>query len=75
MHCHRKVFGRHMGNRLRWLLSSQYGAPVRLHSTTSRHPVHIQGARLVYGRTSYTAQNAWIRNASVRDNILMGREA
>ena len=28
----------------------------------------------MYGRTSYTAQNAWIRNASVRDNILMGRE-
>ena len=33
----------------------------------------LQGARLVHGRTSYTAQTAWIRNASVRDNILMGR--
>jgi len=32
-----------------------------------------QGDRLVYGRCSYTAQTAWIQNATVRDNILMGR--
>ncbi len=33
----------------------------------------LQGDRLVYGRCSYTAQTAWIQNATVRENILMGR--
>ena len=37
-------------------------------------PSMLQGDRLVYGRCSYTAQNAWIQNATVRDNILMGRD-
>ena len=27
----------------------------------------------MHGRCSYTAQTAWIQNATVRDNILMGR--
>ena len=27
----------------------------------------------MHGRCSYTAQTAWIQNATVRDNVLMGR--
>ena len=32
-----------------------------------------QGELKVRGRCSYTAQDAWIQNASLRDNVLMGQ--
>ena len=32
-----------------------------------------QGSCVVRGQCTYTAQTAWIQNASLRDNILMGR--
>ena len=34
---------------------------------------HTQGELKVRGRCSYTAQDAWIQNASLRDNVLMGQ--
>ena len=41
------------------------------------HPKDItsipQGSCVVRGQCTYTAQNAWIQNASLRNNILMGR--
>lgn len=33
----------------------------------------VQGDLKVRGRCSYTAQDAWIQNASLRDNVLMGQ--
>ena len=50
--------------------------PCRLQAARKRSRssgVGSQGERLVHGRCSYTAQTAWIQNATVRDNILMGR--
>jgi len=43
------------------------------HALSYRSSAASQGDRLVLGRCSYTAQTAWIQNASVRENILMGR--
>jgi len=33
----------------------------------------MQGTCVVRGQCTYTAQNAWIQNASLKANILMGR--
>ncbi len=33
----------------------------------------MQGSCAVRGQCTYTAQTAWIQNASLKDNILMGR--
>ena len=35
--------------------------------------ITMQGSCVVRGQSTYTAQNAWIQNASLKNNILMGR--
>ena len=37
------------------------------------YEMRMQGSCVVRGQCTYTAQNAWIQNASLKDNILMGR--
>ncbi len=43
-----------------------------LHSRLTR-PAMPQGLVTVRGRCCFSAQDAWIRNASLRDNVLMGQ--